>query len=466
MRPDYAIGELYISGAQLTSGYLNNDEQNRLHFFVDPYNPNQILYRSGDKVMRTSDGSFLFLGRVDTQMKVHGFRIEVSEIIKVLENIPDIRQAYVTVRKETADATLIAYCIREEDSSITEQGVLDIVSNILPQYMVPSALMFIKEFPLNQSNKIDVSRLPINSPESLMVPPSTADEAIIEKAVCELLHKDHISVIANLFSEGLTSILAMVLVGALEEKGFHYSYSDIYRYRTVCELARHGQSKTWYWYSYSSRKPVVVLVCGYTPASPFYDEYMSRLGEKYSVLVFESFPVYYSVERNKTVDAQVYVDFMLSIVRHEMSSRNVSVFAVTGHSLGSELGLLLAEKLRKECSPDIRVLAIGTSLDKDNGLNVFLGKNDHMLSQMLSSIPALHFEGDLRVALETNPSSSLILNGEANPEFEEFSRIHITKNNQLWKSTYPSAKILLMDTTHFGLLQAGYLPQLVSMLDS
>ena len=68
-------------------------------------------------VMRTSDGSFLFLGRVDSQMKVHGFRIEVSEIIKVLENIPDIRQAYVTVRKETADATLIAYCIREEGSS-------------------------------------------------------------------------------------------------------------------------------------------------------------------------------------------------------------------------------------------------------------------------------------------------------------------------------------------------------------
>lgn len=463
--PDYAIGELYISGAQLTSGYLNNDEQNRLHFFVNPYNPNQILYRSGDKVMRTSDGSFLFLGRVDTQMKVHGFRIEVSEIIKVLENIPDIRQAYVTVRKEAADAALIAYCIREEDSSITEQGVLDIVSNILPQYMVPSVLMFIKEFPLNQSNKIDVSRLPINSPESLMVPPSTTDEAIIEKAVCELLHKEHISVIANLFSEGLTSILAMVLTGVLKEQGLHYSYSDIYRYRTVCELARHGQSKTWFWHSYSPSKPVVILVCGFTPVSPFYDEYIGMLAEKYSILVFEAFPVYYATQQQKAVDAQEYVDFMLQIARQQMSSRNFSVFAVTGHSLGSELGLLLAERLRMECCPDIRVLAIGTSLYKDNRLDDFLGENNTMLSQMLSSVPAIHFEGDLRVVLENEPSSSVILSGEADPEFEKYSEIHISKNNQLWKSTYPTARFLMLDASHFDLLQTQYLPQLISLLD-
>ncbi|MBR5936140.1 MAG: amino acid adenylation domain-containing protein [Bacteroidaceae bacterium] len=463
--PDYAIGELYISGAQLTSGYLNNDEQNRLHFFVDPYNPNQILYRSGDKVMRTSDGSFLFLGRVDTQMKVHGFRIEVSEIIKVLENIPDIRQAYVTVRKETADATLIAYCIREEDSSITEQGVLDIISNILPQYMVPSALMFIKEFPLNQSNKIDVSRLPINSPESLMVPPSTADEAIIEKAVCELLHKEHISVIANLFSEGLTSILAMVLIGVLKEQGLHYSYSDIYRYRTICELARHGQSKTWFWHSYSPSKPVVILVCGFTPVSPFYDEYIRLLADKYSILVFEAFPVYYATQQQKEADAKEYVDFMLQIARQQMSIRNFSVFAVTGHSLGSELGLLLAERLRGECCPDVRVLAIGTSLLKDSRINAFIGDDNMTLSQMLSSVPALQFKGDLRVVLENKPSSSVILSGEVDPEFEKYSEIYISKNNQLWKKTYPKAKILSLDASHFDLLQSQYLPQLVSLLD-
>ena len=463
--PDYAIGELYISGAQLTSGYLNNDEQNRLHFFSNPYDPNRILYRSGDMVMRTSDGSFLFLGRVDSQMKVHGFRIEVSEIIKVLENIPDIRQAYVTVRKETADATLIAYCIREEGSSIAEQEVLDIISNILPHYMVPSALMFIKEFPLNQNNKIDVSRLPINSPDSLMVPPSTADETIIEKAVCELLHKEHISVIANLFSEGLTSILAMVLIGVLKEQGLNYSYSDIYRYRTICELARHGQSKTWYWHSFSSSKPVVILVCGFTPVLPFYDEYIGMLAEKYSILVFEAFPVYYATQQQKAVDAQEYVDFMLQIVRQQMNGLNFSVFAVTGHSLGSELGLLLAERLRMECCPDIRVLAIGTSLYKDNRLDTFLGEKNTMLSQMLSSVPTIHFEGDLRVALENKPSSSVILSGEADPEFEKFSEIHISKNNQLWKSTYPTARILMLDTSHFDLLQTQYLPQLMSLLD-
>ena len=466
MLPSYAVGELYISGAQLTSGYLKNEEQNRLLFFEDPYNPGHVIYKSGDKVMRTEDGAYLFLGRVDSQLKVRGFRIEISEIVKVLENIPDIRQAYVAVRKGTLDANLMAYCIREEGSSVSEQEILETVSNILPYYMVPSSLMFLKEFPLNQNKKIDVNRLPMSFEERLMVPPASDDERVIEKAVCELLHKEHISVIANLFSEGLTSILAMVLVGVLEEKGYHYSYSDIYRYRTVCELARHGQSKTWYWYSYSSRKPVVVLVCGYTPASPFYDEYMRLMGEKYSVLVFDSFPVYYAAERQQTVDAQGYVDYMHKIVRQEMNSRSVSVYAVTGHSLGSELGLMLAEELRKESCPDIRVLAIGTTLNKDKRLEAYLEKKDAMLSRMILSVPSLHFGGKLSVVLENKPSSSVLLNGEPDPEFEELYKAQITKNNQLWESTYPSAKILLMDTTHFGLLQTGYLPQLVSMLES
>ena len=463
--PDYAIGELYISGAQLTSGYLNNDEQNRLHFFENPYNPGHVIYRSGDQVMRTADGSYLFLGRVDSQMKVRGFRIEVSEIISVLENMPEIRQAYVTVRNGEMDASLIAYCIREEDSSVTEQGVLEYVSGILPHYMMPSAIIFIKEFPLNQNNKIDVNRLPIGSPESLMIPPATAEEVIIEKAVCGLLHKEHLSVISNLFSEGLTSILAMALVGALEQQGLHYSYSDIYRYPTVSALARHGQSVTCYWYSYSPSKPVVILVCGYTSASPFYDEYIRMLGGKHSVLVFEAFPVYYATQGQKPVDAREYVDYMFEIVRKEMNSRNVSVYAVTGHSLGSELGLILAEKLRKECCPDIRVLAIGTTLHKDKELEAYLGNSDRLLSQMLSSVPAPDFAGDLRVVLEKEPSSSVLLNGEADPEFEKLSEVHISRNIRLWKSTYPSARMVLLDTSHFGLLQARYLPQLVSLLD-
>lgn len=464
--PDYAIGELYIGGAQLTSGYLNNEEQNRLHFFEDPYRPGNTVFKSGDRVMRIADGSYLFLGRVDNQLKVRGFRIETSEIIHVLESIPDIRQAYVTVRNVNADAILVAYCIRQENSSISEQEVLERISNLLPNYMVPSTLMFIREFPLNESGKIDVSRLPADSQDSIMVPPSSHDEVIIESEICKLLMKEHVSVTSNLFSQGLTSILAMVLISNLEQHGLNYSYSDIYRYRTVRELARHGQSKASFWYSFSPSKPVVVLVCGYTSVSPFYDDYLKLLGQKYSVLVFDAFPVYYAAQHNKEVDARGYVDYMFETVVKEMGSRNVSVFAVTGHSLGSELGLILAEKLRKSGCPNIRALAIGTNIYKDKSFDAYLKKMDTMLSRIMSTMPSLHFEGDLRVALEMKPSNSVLLNGEPDPEFERLSETQVTQNNQLWKSTSPSAKILSVDTSHFGLLQNQYLPQLMSLLDN
>lgn len=463
--PDYAIGELYISGAQLTSGYLNNEEQNKLHFFSDPYHPQDRLYKSGDRVMRTKDGSFLFLGRVDDQVKIHGFRIEVSEIVKVLESLPDIRQAFVMVRSVGRDAGLYAYCICEEGSSVTEQEVIGQVSSILPHYMVPSVFMFVKEFPLNSNMKIDVGRLPRRMPEILDVPPSTMEESILEKIICEYLNKESVSVTADLFSEGLTSILAMGLTGVMEHQGLHYSYSDIYRSRTIRQLARLGQSKTWFWYNYAPAKPVVILVCGYTPAFPFYDDYIRLLSERYAVLVFDAFPVYFAMQPQKTVDADVYLDYMLSVVRQEISSRKKSVYAVTGHSLGSELGIVLAEKMRKEGNPDIRVLAIGTTLYRDEKIEAMIDDANLPLKQMLSTIPTLHFEGDLRVVLETRPSSAVVLNGEANAEFEELSKVHVIKNVELWKSSVPSAKLMLLNTSHFDLLNPDFLPQLIDFMD-
>jgi thioesterase domain-containing protein len=143
-----------------------------------------------------------------------------------------------------------------------------------------------------------------------------------------------------------------------------------------------------------------------------------------------------------------------------MGEVHANVYAVTGHSVGSALGMLLAERLRQRGNADIRMVAVGTSLSFSPDMLRLISHDDSQLRLMLSSMPPLRFLGRLSVALELKPSASVVLNGEPSPEVEELSRIHVTQNIQQWKQSYPSARLLTLDASHFQLLQPAFLPQL------
>ena len=280
--------------------------------------------------------------------------------------------------------------------------------------------------------------------------------------MCQLLGKEQISVTANLFFEGLTSILTMDLVWKMTQVGLTYSYSDIYKHKSIRQLVSNGLSKAWYWHNDETDKPIAVLVCGYTPVSPYYDDFIKRLSQSYSILVFDSFAIYYAAHPDQPCNAKNYTDFMQEIVHAEMKKRDTSVSMVTGHSIGSELGILLAEQIRQKYNPDVKVVAIGTSLAKLPDISKYL-HHHIILGQMEKTMPSLVFDGELKVVLENRPTSSLFLNGNKDTEFLKESEAIVEKNQKAWNEKYPQTTKLVLDTDHFGLLQPKYLNEIIAL---
>lgn len=468
-------GQLYIGGLQLSAGYNNRPQLNEDCFIPNPYvssedecqGLNTRIYSTGDIVRQDEHGNFYFIERKDMQVKIRGFRIELQDIEQTLLRHPAVSQCVANVRTIGGTPQLVAFVVSSQDD-LQSKELHDYLSTLLPSYMLPSYWSILPAFPLTPNGKIDYRRLPAPQHYATTVKSERPTMSEIERRLCAIVERlleietGTIRPEDDLFNDlGMTSIQVLQTAQALKDVGIVISPSDIFLHRTISALARLGQSCSSGWYKgYDAAKPVVVLVCGYTPAHPFYSDYLEILHRDFSVWVFDSFLFW----NEGSSDAVSYVNYLLIETDREMNRVGAKVYAVTGHSIGSALGLLLAERLRQRGNPDIRMVAIGTSLHVNSRTLDFIGDSDMPLKQMQASMPPLHFEGDLRVALEQKPVASVVLNGEPNPEFEKLSQTHIVQNEQLWKRTYPSAKFLMLDASHFEMLQPRFLPLLAELM--
>jgi amino acid adenylation domain-containing protein len=163
--PQGEPGELYIGGAGVARGYLNQDELTRAHFVANPFNGDsglERLYRTGDLVSEDDEGELLFLGRIDGQVKVRGYRIELAEIESALRDQDGIEAAAVKVVEMGGLSELAAYVVTKSGNgaSLNREDVLDQLRQRLPVYMIPGYLDAIGELPTLASGKVDRSRLP------------------------------------------------------------------------------------------------------------------------------------------------------------------------------------------------------------------------------------------------------------------------------------------------------------------
>ncbi|HEU5374785.1 MAG TPA: amino acid adenylation domain-containing protein, partial [Ktedonobacteraceae bacterium] len=193
-------GELYIGGAGLVRGYLNRPELTAERFVPNPFatKPGDRLYRTGDLVRYVSDTMLEFLGRTDLQAKLHGFRIELSEIEIVLEQHPSVRDIALRVyRPEPEKAQLIAYIVERQHAEGGEERLeashlQRYLREQLPEYMIPGQFIFLEEIPLTVNGKVDYSRLPlptVSLSRSLQpsILPESESEQIIAAIWCQAL---------------------------------------------------------------------------------------------------------------------------------------------------------------------------------------------------------------------------------------------------------------------------------------
>ncbi len=177
------------------------------------------MYRTGDRARYRSDGIIEYLGRFDSQVKVRGFRIELSEVESALNAHPHVAKAVAVAREvNTGDRRLVGYVV-PRNGTLSTPDVLDFARGRLPGYMVPSVLVPVEAFPLTPSGKVDRQALPAPEDVSreLVEPPRTPTEATLAEMWATLLGLSEIGVHDNFFDLGGHSLLAAQVVARIED---------------------------------------------------------------------------------------------------------------------------------------------------------------------------------------------------------------------------------------------------------
>ena len=220
-----AAGELCAAGAALARGYLGQPDRTAGSFVPDPFSvgPGERMYRTGDLARFRADGELEFLGRIDQQVKVRGFRIEPGEIESVLASHPAVQEAVVVPRQDArGDRRLVAYAAAAREP-VSVRELRDFLRGRLPDYMVPSAIVVLPSLPRTVSGKIDRRSLPApdlaaGSAERSSVPPRSLVELELVDLFKELLGVRSVGVTDDFFELGGHSLLATRLMSRVRER--------------------------------------------------------------------------------------------------------------------------------------------------------------------------------------------------------------------------------------------------------
>ena len=233
-------GELIICGDQVGRGYVNLPDKTAAAFFR---HNDMRAYHSGDLAAWTPDGKIRIFGRVDNQIKLRGFRIEIDEIEKVITEYPGIKTGAIIVQKSGQSDYLVGYYTSQSD--ISKENLKQHMHSKLPEYMVPSAFMSVESMPMTSSGKVDKKKLPVPDLSELRAeyaPPETETEKKLCLAFAHVLNipDDKFSVLDDFYELGGDSLKTMVVMAELCIDGL--SAADISRLRTPRAIAKHVDS--------------------------------------------------------------------------------------------------------------------------------------------------------------------------------------------------------------------------------
>ena len=215
-------GQLYIGGAGLASGYLKRDDLTRQRFVPHPFRQGARLFATGDRVRRTEAGSYVYLGRLDDQVKVRGYRVELGEVEARLRQHPAVGDAAVVKRKGRGEeGSLVGFVVPKADV-VTVAELREHLSTTLPPYMVPSHLAITPELPITPSGKIDrraLAELVPTAPEAGV--PASAGDSTVDTLLhiwSDLLDRPVTDAASNFFDLGGDSLLVVEMFSEVERR--------------------------------------------------------------------------------------------------------------------------------------------------------------------------------------------------------------------------------------------------------
>ncbi|MEB2302389.1 amino acid adenylation domain-containing protein [Lysinibacillus xylanilyticus] len=245
LQPIGAIGEIYVGGAGVARGYLNNETLTRERFIDNPFAPGEQLYRTGDIGRWLADGSIEYLGRADQQMKIRGFRIELGEIVNTLLLHPHVKDATVLQKEnDTLGKYITAYVVLEERNTDADlESVWDFIKKKLPDYMQPSFIIEIDEIPLTLNGKVNKQALLSYEEESAIVQvdePITVTEEKLLTIWKDVFKKEKIGTNNDFFRIGGNSIIAIELLAKVKQAfKVDVSIRELFSQSTIKSIAQY-----------------------------------------------------------------------------------------------------------------------------------------------------------------------------------------------------------------------------------
>ncbi|QKN90760.1 surfactin non-ribosomal peptide synthetase SrfAA [Bacillus amyloliquefaciens] len=237
VQPEGIAGELCVAGRGLARGYLNREEETAKRFTADPFVPGERMYRTGDLVKWNTQCGIEYIGRIDQQVKVRGYRIELSEIEVRLAQLAGVHDAAVTAVEDKAGNTALCAYVAPQQTDI--EALKAALKDTLPDYMVPAFWVEMDELPVTANGKIDKKALPspdIEAGSAAYKAPETEMETLLSDIWQEVLGLEQIGVSDNFFTLGGDSIKGIQMASRLNQHGYKLEMKDLFQHPTIEEL--------------------------------------------------------------------------------------------------------------------------------------------------------------------------------------------------------------------------------------
>lgn len=248
--PPGTLGEIYIGGAGLARGYRNRPELTAEKFIPNPFSadPESRLYRTGDFGSFFADGQIAFAGRADDQLKIRGHRVEINEIIAVLDRHPAVQSSIVVPREDKpGNKYLVAYVVarqnEKQSQELNSRTLREFLRTFLPEYMLPAIFVRLERLPLSAHGKVDRQALPVPDAANTLrdeafASPRTALESEVGAIVTSLLNSRDLGVHDNFFLLGGSSFLGIQVIARVREKfAVEVPLRTLFEAPTISELS-------------------------------------------------------------------------------------------------------------------------------------------------------------------------------------------------------------------------------------
>lgn len=463
-------GELLLGGNQLCNGYWNRPDLNESLFFPNPFEETKSaaprLYHTGDIVTLNTDGSYDYMGRADSQVKLRGYRIELEEITTCLENHPRVRRAFTRIEELGKEKQLVTY-VSTADGNAELTDIQAYAKQYLPPYMIPKFWNHVDSFELNINGKIEKSSLK-NKAWIVSVPnkePLTNFEQIIEREVGKILGVESVNIDLDLIDEvGLTSLQVMQIPADLDSSGFTCTVDEIYRYRTIRKISDNHQYRISWWYNNPDEhpeRPVIIYICGY-PHFAYNEALVQQFVDTYNVFVIEGFHNIFCFEMDITTpDLCGLYELIVQPVLEKYR-----VVAYVGYCMGGEQALVVAHDLHNNSEHKPYVVVVDGEIRRDKDPDHYIALRWPAFTDAQNEV-----RRQLDVTLFATFPDEKIYNGpvvsflcryfdeqqawtaEEQKEIPEYKmdiyRQRFRDMEDIWRGDYPQADIIKIEGSHY-----------------